>query len=387
MAYDKVVDADGHILEPQDLWENYLESSYRDRGIRWKVNDQGVEYIEIDGKPSRSQLSTGALGGVGGYPNADGDRTSLFDPHRTKYLDSAPPGSMDPHQRIQVLDQEGIDIALIYPTIGIIWEESVDDPGLASALCRAYNNWLFDFCQPYPDRLVAVAHVSLLDVEDAVLEMRRTAKRGARAFFIRPDKVGDKTLGHPDYDPIWAEAQDLGLPIAPHVVVRTQESPLRDWSRSIAGVMPNPRGAGVFGFTYLMLPVQAAFTAMMTTGVFERFPQLKYVILEAGAGWIAHWLDRMDSKYKIFKSFSPMTQKPSEYFARQCTISTEPDEQATPAMVELLGEDRFVWASDFPHIDADMGTVKELREHIGGMSETAQRKILGENAARLYSLA
>ncbi|MCH8087012.1 MAG: amidohydrolase, partial [Chloroflexi bacterium] len=301
-------------------------------------------------------------------------------------LDSAPPGSMDPHQRIQVLDQEGIDVALIYPTIGIIWEESVDDPGLASALCRAYNNWLFDFCQPYPDRLVAVAHVSLLDVEDAVLEMRRTAKRGARAFFIRPDKVGDKTLGHPDYDPIWAEAQDLDLPIAPHVVVRTLESPLRDWSRSIAGVMPNPRGAGVFGFSYLMLPVQAAFTAMMTTGVFERFPQLKYVILEAGAGWIAHWLDRMDSKYKVFKSFSPMTLKPSEYFARQCIISTEPDEQATPAMVELLGEDRFVWASDFPHIDADMGTVKELREHIGGMSETAQRKILGENAARVYSL-
>jgi predicted TIM-barrel fold metal-dependent hydrolase len=142
----------------------------------------------------------------------------------------------------------------------------------------------------------------------------------------------------------------------------------------------------VFTFTYLMIDVQAAFTAMMTTGVFEKFPRLKYVILESGGGWIAHWLERLESKYKVGKAFSPMKEEPGFYFDRQCYISVDPDEKTTPAMVDLLGEDRFVWASDFPHIDAEYGPVEELKEQIGGLSESAQRKILGENAVKVYNL-
>jgi predicted TIM-barrel fold metal-dependent hydrolase len=383
MAYRKVVDADGHILEPVDLWENYLESKYQARGIHWRVNEVGIEYVEIEGKPWLTRVSTGALGGIGGYPNKDGDRTSLHDPTRTRYLDSAPPGSMDPHERIQVLDQEGIDVALLYPTIGIIWEDSVEDPVLASALCRAYNNWLVDFCKPYPERLVPVAHISLLDIPDAVREMQRTAKLGVKGFFVRPDLVNGRTLGHPDYDPLWATAQDLDLPIAPHVVVRTTRGPLREWSASLT---TSPHAGIVFGFSYLMLPIQAAFTAMINAGVYDRFPRLKYVLLESGAGWIAHWLDRMDSKYKVGKGYSPCKEKPSTYFKRQCYISAEPDEETTPFMVQLLGEDKFVWASDFPHIDAEYGAVKELCAHISTLSESAQRKILGGNAAHIYSL-
>ena len=396
MACDKVVDADGHILEPMDLWENYTESKYNDRAIRWKLNEDGLDYWEVDGKPSlTTSAGTNANeGGIGGYPDKNGDRTKHYTPGAYTYMDGAPPGSMDPHERVEVLDQEGIDVVLIYPTIGLRWEGDVTDPGLAAALCRAYNNWLVDFCKPYPDRLFAIAHIPILDVEDGITEMRRMAKLGARGFLIRPDLFNDHTLGHPDYDPIWAEAQDMGLPVTPHVVVRPH-TPVSDWAKSMG---LNDRGAGnpdgpayppgkvIFTFTYVMLPVQAAFTAMMTTGVFERFPRLKYVILETGGGWIAHWLERMDSKYKVGKGFSSLTQPPSLYFDRQCWISVDPDEKTTPAMVELLGEDRFVLASDFPHIDAEYGAVAELKENIKRLPESAQRKILGENATKLYRL-
>ena len=110
------------------------------------------------------------------------------------------------------------------------------------------------------------------------------------------------------------------------------------------------------------------------------------MILESGAGWIAHWLERLDGKYKCGKAFSPLKEPPSFYFKRQCYISVEPDEKTTPVMVELLGEDNFVWASDFPHFDAEYGVVAELKENLTGMSETAQRKLLGANAAKIYNL-
>ena len=392
VAYDKVVDADGHILEPKDVWENYLESKYSGRGIYFRSTPHGGEYLEIDGRArggqdARDRRGLGLLGGVGGYPEKDGSRARHMRAE-IMYEESAPPGAMDPHQRVEVLDQEGIDIAFIYPTIGILWESDVNDPDLDAALCRAYNNWLVDFCKPYPDRLYAVAHISILDVEGAVAEMERMASLGAKGFFLRPDLVNGRTLGHPAYDPLWAAAQEMELPIAPHVV--THNLPMTEWVDTMNPMTPGVGFGGpttlVFGFTYLSLPIVASFTAMMTAGVFERFPRLKFVILECGGGWLAHWLERMDTKYEVSRSHSPLKEKPSFYFRRQCAVSVDPDEKTIVAMSELLGEDKLVWASDFPHIDAEYGVVGELKENMAGLSATAQRKILGENAARLYSL-
>ena len=116
-----VVDADAHILEPVDLWANYLESKYQDRAIKWKLDEQGLEYFEIEGRPAvnTDYGINGALGGVAGYPDLDGDRTRLMIPGVYRYVDGAPPGSWDPHERVAVLDAEGIDKAIIYPTLGI----------------------------------------------------------------------------------------------------------------------------------------------------------------------------------------------------------------------------------------------------------------------------
>jgi len=105
-----------------------------------------------------------------------------------------------------------------------------------------------------------------------------------------------------------------------------------------------------------------------------------------GAGWIAHWLERLDAKYRLLKAYTPLSLKPSEYFQRQCWISVEPDEETTPMMVELLGEDRFIWASDYPHVDASMGALETLKARIQRLPAELQQKILGNNAARLYGL-
>ena len=396
MPYDKIVDVDGHIEEPPDLWENYLEERYKERAIRIRTNEEGLEYLEVAGR--RLQVDPpGVLGSLAGIDVED--RSQLLVPGKYTYLEACPPGSYDPHERIKVMDQEGIDISFLYPTIGIMWEgaaglddDPAEGPALAAAYCRAYNNWILDFCKPYPDRLIPIAHISILDVESAVAEMRRTAKLGAKGFFIRPDLVNGRHLGHRDNDPIWAEAQDMGIPVAPHVVGH-EKMPLAEYWESITPLFPQgedeerlQRSGYLFAQSYLMMSIHLAFTMVMTAGVFERFPRLKYVVVEGGAGWVAHWLERMDSKIEMCGAFSPLKDKPSAYFQRQCWVSAEVEEKTLPAMVELLGEDRFFWASDYPHPDSRYGAVSELRKNISKLPESARRKILGENAARVYGL-
>jgi predicted TIM-barrel fold metal-dependent hydrolase len=131
----------------------------------------------------------------------------------------------------------------------------------------------------------------------------------------------------------------------------------------------------------------AAFTHMLSTGMFEKYPRLKCAVLEAGANWIAAWLDRMDHKYEVVGPYTPLKMKPSDYFKRQCLISADPDETMTAQVVEHIGDDYFIWASDYPHIDASFGVVKEIRERLSVLPMESQRKVLGENALRFYRLA
>jgi predicted TIM-barrel fold metal-dependent hydrolase len=178
--------------------------------------------------------------------------------------------------------------------------------------------------------------------------------------------------------------QELDMPIAFHVVAR-QGTALREYFSSKDPI----GGAGefVFAFTFLALDVMAAFTSMMTRGMFEKYPRLRCAVLEAGSNWITAWLDRMDHKTEVMPSSTPMKLLPSEYFRRQCLISAEPDESITAAVAQHLGADLVIWASDYPHLDASFHVVDQIREKIAGLPESAQRKILGENAARFYGLS
>jgi uncharacterized protein len=371
-----VVDADGHVLEPADTWVQYIDPQYRDRAIRIVRDEKGYEVLLFDNQPLeiiRGQL--GALGGVGM------DVEPLQRRGKRTYADGCPPGGYDPTARLKVMDQEGIDIALLYPTIGICWEGTVKDAKLATAYTRAYNRWLVDFCSTNRKRLCPVAHISLLDPEGAVEETIRARKDGCVGVYLSPDMVarGGKHLDDPAFSQFWETVQDLEMPIAFHVIVRDQMT-FQEWQQRSDKV-------GLFGFAFLAIDVMAAFTQMLSMGLFEQYPRLKCAVLEAGANWIAAWLDRLDHKYRVMAAFTPIKHKPSEYFYRQCLISADPDETMTAQVVEHMGADYFIWASDYPHIDASLGVVAEVKERLAPLSPDAQRKVLGENAVRFYQLA
>jgi predicted TIM-barrel fold metal-dependent hydrolase len=369
------VDADGHILEPADLWQKYIDPQYRDRAVRIDRDEKGWEVLLFDNKPAEVVRGTlGALGGVGMNPD------EFFIPGNKTYMDGCPPGSYDPKARLKVMDDEGIDIAMLYPTIGIFWEGWVQDPKLATAYSRAYNRWIVDFCSYDKKRLFPIAHISLIDPEGAVEETLRAKKDGCVGVYLSPDMVARsyKHFDHPDFVRFWETVQDLQMPVGFHVVVRDQPS-FNEWIRK-------DEDFGLFNFTFLAIDVMAGFTQMMALAMFEKYPRMKCTVLESGANWISAWLDRMDHKYVPMRSRSSLKMKPSEYFYRQCVVSADPDETMTAQVVEHIGADYFVWASDYPHIDSSFGVAKEIRERIEPLPLDAQRKVLGGNAIRFYNL-
>ncbi len=373
-----IVDADGHVLEPLDTWQKYIDPQYRDRAVRMEHDENGWEVLLFDNKPC--EVARGTLGAIGGVGSDAEELEAFFTPGKRTYSDGAPLGSYDPKARIKVMDEEQIDVALLYPTIGIFWEGWITEAKLAAAYTRAYNRWIIDFCSDHPKRLFPIAHISLLDPEGAAGEVKWAKERGCVGVYLSPDMParGGKHFDDPAFVRFWETVQDLDMPVGFHVIVRDSPS-FQEWLKPDAS-------AGLFTFAFLAIDVMAAFTQMMSLGMFEKYPRLKCSVLESGANWISAWLDRLDHKYRPMASRTSLKMPPSEYFYRQCLVSADPDETLTAKVIEHIGADYFLWASDYPHIDADFGVVKELKERIAPLPETEQRKVLGENAIRFYGL-
>jgi predicted TIM-barrel fold metal-dependent hydrolase len=383
MSQRVVVDADGHILEPEDLWPRFLEPEWRDRAIRIEKDQQGLENLLIDGKSHG--LVKGILGVLGGLGMQD-DLENLLTPGKRTYQDGLILGGYDAAERLKVLDEEGIDKALLYPTIGIHWEGHVTDAKLADAYARAYNRYIVDFCSYDRKRLVPVAHINLLNVDLAIAEAKRARKDGCVGIYLSPDPAsrGGRWLADPELGPFWDAAADLGMPIGFHVVAReTQETPLYPFIKNA-----DPHHTGSLISTFLGLEVMMAFSQMLLDGVFERHPKLKLAVLETGSNWLIAWLDRMDHKFEKVAMGRPgeLKMKPSEYFHRQCVISADPDETMTDAVVDRVGDDKVIWASDYPHIDAEMNVLRSLKREVGHLPEDSQNRILGGNVLRFYGI-
>ena len=407
MAHEELlIDADGHILEPPDLFERYLEPRYRERATRISVGPDGFEFLEIDGK--KAELTSAALlHSLGGMKKLRemGERVSDFNAGRRKelyakaeekhatfdslatgrredtYLSGCAPGAMDMRERLEILDAEGMAKSVIYPTLGLLWEAELFDRELAGAHCRAYNRWITDFCGDSGGRLVPIAHVSLGDPAEAARELERAVKAGCKGAFVAPYTITRKPHGHPDHDVLFAAAQDLDVPIAIH-------PGLEPAAFSIHQRFDGMAWADWYFDLFAAQGVGHAFATFFQYGVFDRFPRLRVVVLESGAGWIGYWLDRGDAIYRHtgLGGTVQLKEPPSYYFKRQCYISADPDERSIAAMTQLVGEDRFFWASDYPHPDHPGDYLEELRGMVAGMSATARRGVLGENVARAFKL-
>lgn len=352
-----IIDADGHVVEPPELWDRYLPAEFRAAAPRVVVDDDGGARYRLEGKLT-PRLPLMRIAG----------RDAGFVP---------PPGGSNAVSRLADLDTEGIGAAVLYPSTGLLLA-GVEDPPTAVALCRAYNEWLADFCRTDPQRLIGVAALPLQDPTAAEAEARRVAEAGFRAVFVRPNPCAGRTLADQAYDPLWSACEDAELAVGVH-----------------EGTTLNVPTAGIDRFPDFVsqhavshaVEQQLALVALVTSGALERHPDLSVVFLEAGCGWVPYWLERLDTHFEKWGDMLPsLRTRPSELFARQCWVSCDGDERTLPATAAALGAERLVWASDYPHPDATFpGAARALAER-GDVPSDAKRAILGDNATALYRL-
>jgi predicted TIM-barrel fold metal-dependent hydrolase len=360
-----VVDADGHVVEPMGAWEGLPE----DIRPRISTDRSGYEHVVV----GDTEILAVPLGNLA-RPGSTFDDPTSFRP-----LAEALPGGWDPVARLRDMDAEGIDQAVLYPTIGLYFSV-VDDPAAATALAAAYNDWLAAYCATDPRRLFGAAMLPLQDPAAAARELRRAVSRlGFVAGFVRPNPCRGRSLSDRAYDAVWGAAEELDVPIGIHegssVIVPTLGSD-RPFNPLVLHAVSHP-------FEEML-----ACAELIAFGVLERHPGLRCIFLEASGGWVPFWLERLDEQAESFGGFCPgMTLRPSEYFARQCAVSFEIDERTLPVLAPYVGDTRIVWGSDYPHHDATFpGAVDTIRATVAPCPTAVQAKILGVNARRIYRL-
>jgi len=372
--YEGTVDADGHILEPATLWEEYLEQRFRDRAMRIRTDEEGLEYLELDGRPSERTVK-GVLGLLGAMGETDAKRG----PDR-RYMDHIPFGGGNAAERIELLDRENLEKVVLYPTIGLLWECEIEDPELTVAYQRAYNRWIADFCRNSKGRLVPIAHLSLLDPGAAAQELERAVGDGCRGGFVAPFNHSRRPHGHPDHDALYRKACELDVPLAIHPTYEPV------WAIP-ARFRHMGREREYFYNVMGRQGSQQAFLSFFTMGALERFPTLKLGLLEVGCGWVGAFLDRMDAVYETISAKGVgMEHLPSELFRRQCFVSGDPDERAAPLTIDLVGSDCFMWATDYPHPDHPGSWARALERFVAPLSEETRAKVLGANVKRIYGI-
>ncbi len=360
-----VIDADGHVVEPLEAWANLPE----DHRPRIHSDASGFEHVVVGGQEILA-VPLGTLATPG---------ANFADPSQYTSLAEAQPGGWDPVARLADMDIEGIDQAVLYPSIGLyFW--ALTDSVTAARVSTVYNDWLSGYCAADPARLFGAAMLPFQDPDAASRELRRAVEQlGFKAAFVRPNPCMGRSLSDSAYEPVWDTAEELGVPIAVHegssVIVPTLGSD-RPFNPLILHAVSH-------SFEEMLACAQ-----LMAFGTLERHPGLQFVFLESGGGWVPFWLERLDEQSETFGGFCPQMQmRPSEYFARQCAISFEVDESTLPALLPFIGHDRVIWGSDYPHHDATFpGAVAALRRTMEPLGVDSQARVLGANARRIYGL-
>ncbi|HXG52962.1 MAG TPA: amidohydrolase family protein [candidate division Zixibacteria bacterium] len=359
----RVIDADGHVLERNIPWTDLLDEPYRSRAPKAVEDNRGVAFTMIEGKLVPKPTGKGC--GFVGAP-----RSRLPAPTR---------GMVDPVARLRDMDLEGIDAAVLFGTSPFLSLPFVEDKDLACAVARVYNDWLAGYCKADPRRLKGVALTAIQDPTEAVRELRRAVTElGFVAAAVPPTSASRKNLDDPDLHPFFAEAERLGVPVCIHVGAGD-------------GV---PAGTERFDhpfFTHAMahpFEQMIAVLCVVVGGVLERFPRLRVAFMEAGAGWVPYWMERLDEHFEYLRPTVPwLTRPPSEYMrSEQMFYAFEIEEKTLPYVADFVGAERLVFASDYNHSDSKFpGAVKEVMERTDLPAET-KAKLMGENAARLYRI-
>ncbi len=281
----------------------------------------------------------------------------------------------DPELRIKDQDRDGVQAEVLYGILGAA--QRMSDPDAVTEVMRIYNEWLDGFCKTHPERFAGIASIPNHDIDAAVAEIGRVAKRGG-VRGVEVAKTHDmKPLNDPSWNPLWAAAAEAGLPVHFHTIGTKRP----DFSS-----MPPMQARQAFAIHITGFQLAMGWTLMeiLYGGVLEAHPKLKIVIGESGIGWIPYLLDHMDLEWEDQFRDLTLTMKPSDYWRRQCLATYQSDKVGT-RLLDLLGEDNVMWGSDFPHPDGVWPDSQEfIEKELGHLPAATRHKVVCANAAKLY---
>lgn len=303
------------------------------------------------------------------------------------------PGARRASERIALLDQQRIDVQFVNPSIAPGWADlarkELNDSQLELEVLTAYNNWALDNVAGYMDRMLPVASIKLENLAWALAEIQRLRKRGCRAFQIPAQPVTARSLGHPDFEPVWALAEDLNMAVVFHVAHAGPTVLADGWGNTGGDLLASM-------MTYRSQQEQVptlALTAMIFSGVFERHPALVVMSQELGVDWLPYWLTKIDTicDTNVFSRHSPYkySLKPSEFARRNLFVSglATPMQSLQPTF-DMVPPGILAFASDFPHPEG--GALSNARtvyeKQLENYSDEVKAEFFGERIARAMSL-
>jgi len=359
-----VIDADGHGGEP--------------RGWRKRIPDrflpQMKEYIAM------MKAKYGGLPGGGMRVDETNPRETVRPDDELEFDVRTRPGVSDPKARIADMDEEGIDLAVLYPP-GAGEEWALGDPKFAQAVCRTLNDARAEYTGYAPDRLKFVAKLPMIDPELAAEELERCMKEHGDVVvgMVTATHIRDKDLDDPCFDIVWKTAQDLDVAVCTHGGGQAPgQVPFvieRFDTRLAIHAITHPVGAmqAVCNFT--------------VGGIWARFPSLRVGFMEAAVGWLPFWLERLDEHWEHIPEQAPLIdRKPSSYFAGKGWLTTEPEESMVPFVASAVSPEIVCYASDYYHWDCSFPNSVKMLEEREDIPESIKPDLFANNAARLYKL-
>ena len=376
----KILDSDMHVFEPHDLYLKYMNSKWGDRiprGQPRKTHGQ-IKFTFADGRPIRSS-GTQALAATS--PKQDSAESSPGESEVAHRYAKPLARRYDAISQLEAMDEEGLDVAILFRTFPLHCDDSLE-PEYANDLCKAWNDWMADFCKTDPRRLRPSALITLHNVDLAVDETRRAiSELGAVGLCLVPEPINGRHIHDRYYDPLWHEAEKLGAPICFHPAA----SPNQD--QAVHRFKGHANEAVLINAFRNPVELMLAVGSFCAGGVLERFPNLRVAFLEGNCGWLPWALYRLDERWEMRKSYcnERMSVRPSDYFLRQCFISADVEENLVADVIKRIGDDNVVISTDYPHADSHWPNAVNHFMAVE-IPSNARRKILWDNCARLYGV-
>jgi predicted TIM-barrel fold metal-dependent hydrolase len=352
----RVIDMDSHLMEPESMWPDYLPARYKELAPRRVMDSDGYPHL--------------CAGGV-----------TMGRDSRPRPGPSSPPepGGFDPGARLEVMDAEGIEAMVLYPTTGLKLA-GIPHLDAVAEFSRAYNRWAIDFASVAPRRLLPMAAVPQASVERTLAETSwAVGEMGMPGIFLRPNPVA-RTLDDPAWEPLWSLLEELDAPLALH----------EGTSGATVLAFGDDRSQN-FMFRHMMshpFEMMQAMLLLIGGGVLDRHPALRVCFVEAGCGWVPFWLERMEHHVREWSHVTfPLSLSPTEFFHRQCYVSADAEEIAgVRAVVDTVGPEGICWTTDYPHPDHTWKGIARGFLERDDISEEAKIKMIGGNAIEAFKL-